>query len=172
MSDLVWYVARTNIRCEDRAKKGLKAAEIVVYLPMEPVWRGRGKDREKVERPLLSRHLFFAVPNGENRFEEVRTTDGIEAILTCGRYGPPQPVRYREIAIVQTAQGELEDAFENATRAAERKATMKDDTDEFVERLKAAKPDERALMIVELLGRGTKARVPLAELQKLAYTGS
>jgi transcription antitermination factor NusG len=174
--DLAWYAVRTNIRCEERARMGLQGlAGVVAYLPRESVLRGRGSDRKVVQRPFLPRHLFVGMDG--NRFEAVRTTDGVESILSAGRFAPPQPVRWREIAIIQTAEGEVEDEFQRKLANDKRAQDLADrgkepvDTDEFVERLKAAAPEDRPSIVIEMLSRGAKAKLPLADLQRLAYAG-
>jgi transcription antitermination factor NusG len=155
-----------------RARQGLLVLSgVVPYLPVECIVRGRGARRYVAQRPFLPRHIFVGMEG--NRFEAVRTTDGVESILSAGRFAPPQAVRWREIAIIQTAEGELEDAFqrkwEGQRRADIPREKPPEDTDEFIERLKAAQPNERVPIVYELLARGSKARLPLAELQKLAY---
>jgi transcription antitermination factor NusG len=143
----------------------LEAVGLRVYLPREPVWRGRGPDKQKVYRPLLGGHLFVAFRRGENHFEAIRNANGVALILRDGPGLPPAEVPWRSIAIVQTVEGELEDDF---ARRAARKRRYGDDTSEFIEAVKAAPPDKRAEQILALLGRGNKARMKLETLREIA----
>src|SRR5215207_736693 len=149
---LAWFCARTTIRGEERARIGLEGIGMIVYLPREPIWRGRGLEKEKAYRPLLARHLFVAFPRDENHFKAIGDMDGVERLLRDGRWNPPTEVPWRALAIVQTVEGELEEEFER--RAARAKRKYGDDTCEFIERIKAAAPDRRAEEILALLGRG------------------
>lgn len=183
---LSWYVCRSNIRCEEKARDSLKRLryrddgedrQLVVYLPMEFVVRGRGKERRTIERPLISRHLFFGFHAG-NPFEAVRDADGVESILSMGRFGPPQRVPPWALFSIQVAEGELEDEFraKEAKRKASELAALRlaetgrpaDDTDEFIVALKTAPADRRGEVVYSMLGRGARARLKLQDLQIVA----
>jgi hypothetical protein len=163
---LVWFCAQAFPRQEGLAVRGLEAlGRLKVYLPVEPVWKGRGKERRKEYRPLLSRYLFVAFRAGENHFDAIEKTLGVARILRHGPGLPPAEVPWRVLAVVQTVEGELEDDFER--RAAKAKRRYGDDTSEFIEKVKAAPPEKRAEQILSMLGRGAKARVKQGDLATL-----
>lgn len=192
---LTWYCVRTERAREEMARDAInRLPGVVVRLPIFPVIRGRGDDRKRVDLPLIPRHLLVGIREGENRFAEVeraraviqhesgRTTE-IELTLSFLRLTPassPAVVRIADMARLEAAEGEMIDAVEarlaeyrdealrRARRLANPKAAPPDDTDELIERLKSTAEEERVRALYEMLGRGSQARLKLADLQRVA----
>jgi hypothetical protein len=162
---LMWFCVRAMPRREEWVRKGLESLGLTVYLPREPYWKGRGKDKTKLYRPLLSRHLFVAFRRGENHFGAIERTLGVDRLLRDSPVSAPAEVPWSALAIVQTVEGELDDEFDR--RAAKSRRKYGDDTSDFIEAVKAAPPEKRAEQIISLLGRGTKARVKQGDLATL-----
>lgn len=163
---LQWYVVRSNIRAEEKARAGLERLGLVVYLPVELDNRRIGKERREIERPLISRHLFVGCRQGSYPFEAIRKINGVETILSAGgRHGPPQEVSYRDMARIQTAEEELKDEYRRKQERRRKKPSRT--PDEVIETLKAASPDQRGEVILSMLGKG-KVTMKLQDLQRIA----
>jgi transcription antitermination factor NusG len=164
---LAWYCARTVAHREDRAREGLEALGLVVYLPLETVnlHRSRGKDRRVVEtiRPLIPRHLFIGVEPQGAPWRAIKETDGVERLLSAERNGAPSQVPWRAIAIVQTVEGELRDDFER--RKAKTRTKRGPKPDEVIAALKAAEPDERASILWSYVEKGHGVKLKLGDLK-------
>lgn len=100
--DAPWYAVYTNIRCEFRAYRGLKAKGFDVFFPTYEKQVGRhGRKKHMKTCPTLSRYVFVAVEQiGANNFREVRSTDGVESILT-GSDGEPVRIPPEMLAMIR-----------------------------------------------------------------------
>lgn len=118
MSDIRWYVVRTNPQCEDRARASLETAGFVSFLPKmkketrhprTKVWRTR-------EYPLLTRYLFLGMEKGREHWGYVRKCDGVECVL--GINGTPMmvPSRHVEAFINAQATGEYDQMRRSSTK--------------------------------------------------------
>jgi transcriptional antiterminator RfaH len=99
---LRWYVVRSNVNCEQRAAKGLRAAGFQVFLPMRKVVIRHARKTQEVERPLFVRYLFVGLDLARHRWYPVRSTHGVESILGDG--GVPHPVPDAEVRKIMRAQ--------------------------------------------------------------------
>ena len=103
-----WFVARTNIKCENRAELGLSACGYRTFCPKMTRWVTHARVRRVVERPLIARHLFVEIDPNKDGFGEVRSTDGVESLL--GVAGTPVVVqsRFVEEFLRRQLQGEFD----------------------------------------------------------------
>lgn len=77
-----WYALHTNIKCEFRAQFGLDGKGFRTFLPLMTRWISHARVRKIVQRPLLSRYLFVELDPNQQSFEDVRRTDGVEAVVS------------------------------------------------------------------------------------------
>ena len=104
----LWYVVRTNIKCEKRALAALTAAGYEAYLPLmrRDVVHHRTKKVVTKELVLFNRYLFVAQPARGADWFRLRRCDGVEAVLGAnGRY---LPVDARAVEAFRQAEAELE----------------------------------------------------------------
>jgi len=80
--DFAWYVAYTNIKCEQRARMELCAKGFAVYLPTFLREIRHARRVNVVERPLFPRYLFVGFDINRDPWTEVRRTDGVERLLS------------------------------------------------------------------------------------------
>ena len=104
----LWYVVRTNIKCEKRALAALIAAGYEAYLPLmrRDVVHHRTKKLITREFVLFNRYLFVAQPAVGADWFRLRRCDGVEAVLGSG--GRYQPVDARAVEAFRRAEVELE----------------------------------------------------------------
>ncbi|GGD30883.1 transcription termination/antitermination protein NusG [Aureimonas glaciei] len=111
MSDLRWYVLRSNPNCEDRAQASLEAAGFVSFIPKYRRERRHKRTKEWLikEYPLFSRYLFLGLEPGREHWGQVRKCDGVESAVNIN--GTPLRVSAHEIQQVIDAQatGEFDD---------------------------------------------------------------
>lgn len=91
----MWFVIRTNVKCEDKAERNLRAAGFGTYAPWQRFEKwNRRKNRHIVhERRIVPRYLFIDV--GPVAVEDVpwgtiRACEGVECVL--GVNGRPVPL--------------------------------------------------------------------------------
>lgn len=102
-----WFVVRTNPRCETRAVKGLQERGFSTYLPVETKWRRSGRDRKRVDSPLMVGYLFAALAPGQSIYD-VRRTDGVHSVV--GVNGTPIAVDPWQV--LRYAAAEVAGAFD------------------------------------------------------------
>ena len=104
----LWYVVRTNIKCEKRALAALTGAGYEAYLPLmrRDVVHHRTKKVVTKELVLFNRYLFVAQPARDADWFRLRRCDGVETVLGAnGRY---LPVDARAVEAFRQAEAELE----------------------------------------------------------------
>lgn len=99
-----WFVVRTNIKCEDRATKSLRAARYRVYVPVMKKTIIHHRTKQPINRrfKLFNRYIFVSMAADNLDFGNVRACDGVEAIL--GIEGKPYEVSRQDVAHFMMAQ--------------------------------------------------------------------
>lgn len=88
---MAWYVVRTNIKCEDKAERNLKAAGFRTYAPWQKFERYSHRKHVWLqwELRLTPRYLFLEVPDTDVPWKVIRDCEGVEHVLgvdeSCGK---------------------------------------------------------------------------------------
>ncbi|WP_298700938.1 transcription termination/antitermination NusG family protein [uncultured Brevundimonas sp.] len=98
-----WFVVRTNARCERKALNGLQERGFTTYMPVEAKWRRNGRERKRVEGPLMVGYLFAALEPGQSIYD-LRRTDGVHSVV--GVNGTPIQVSPWDILRFAAAEDE------------------------------------------------------------------
>jgi len=100
---MTWYIIRSASQREARAEASLVEAGFSAYLPRMARWRwgARSKQKRRIEGPLFPGYLFVEVPPPE-RFDVVRSADGVHAFLTRG--GQPASISTRVVEALRQAE--------------------------------------------------------------------
>lgn len=79
----LWYVVQTNIKCEERATKSLRAAGYRVYMPKMKKTITHHRTKKRIDRyfTLFNRYIFVGISSDNLDFGNVRKCDGVETIL-------------------------------------------------------------------------------------------
>jgi len=127
-----WFVVRTNIRCERRASRSLRAAGYRVYWPQmrRSSIHHRTKKRIFKRLGLLVGYVFVRMTrlsrDGRPDWYTLRSCDGVECVL--GIDGKPISVRRDDIADLMRRQRQrkFDDVYlERLARVGRRKALLK-----------------------------------------------
>lgn len=112
----MWYVIRTNVKCEEKAERNLRAAGFRTYAPWQRFerWNRRKNCHILHERRIVPRYLFLDVGNrtiNEVPWGVIRACEGVECVL--GVNGTPAPLseksaRAREFSDVEKLQAIME----------------------------------------------------------------
>lgn len=99
-----WYVVRTNVRCEDRAARSLRAERFRVYVPKmrKSVFQRRQRVMTVRHFALFNRYIFVTCRRGAMDWYKLALCDGVESVL--GINGKPAPVPDAEVAGFMLAQ--------------------------------------------------------------------
>lgn len=104
MKERHWYVVRTNIKCEERAAKSLRAARIRVYVPKMRMTTYHHRTKKRIDKrfTLFNRYLFVSFDPSDLCFGRARDCDGVESFL--GVNGTPFRVSRKDVAHFMLAQ--------------------------------------------------------------------
>ncbi len=175
---LQWYVIYTKPRQEREVRERLKALEIEIYLPMCPLARRRA-ERARAEgrralapRALFPRYLFCHIDLEQVELERLRWTPGVVNLLMFdGQYARvPEPV----IAHIRARLASFADERRFVFEPGQRVRLPEDHPLARMEALfeKPCSDKKRAYVLLEVLGRLTRAEVALDDLEPaegLAY---
>lgn len=159
-----WYAVMSNIRCEERAKAGLMARGFRCFLPVERRWVRHARTKEAVNRPLLSRYLFVETDANQRGFFEIRTTDGVEAVLCNGDVPAPMPSGLVEEFIRRQLKGEFDQVAREAMPIGARIKIMDGQFEDFFATVVSFKRSGGEIL-AELIGKKTRTRVSLLSVR-------
>lgn len=158
-----WYVVQTKPRQEFRAREHLARQGFRCLLPLLQVEKIRRHARVWAEEPLFARYLFIELGGADANWSVLRSTRGVSRLVEFG--GVPArlpggwigtflacerlPVRRlfapgERVAVAHGPLAGLEGIFESPDGEA------------------------RAIVLLELLGRSCRAKVPLEALRRAA----
>lgn len=166
---MIWFCAYTD-RCGERAvaMRLRQEAQLMAYLPIEPIVRKARGQRSVSSRPLIPRHVFFGTPDPTGAtFATVRALRGVRSILSVFTDGSPSRLRHGDIELFADVVQAIHDRFEQRERWRSETAKRKYDTEAVVNYLRSANANARIDLLYDLIGRGNKALLNLGDAQRL-----
>lgn len=159
-----WFLAQTRPNADQMAKRNLQRQGFATFQPMEMrsiVRRGR---LLKQLRPFFSGYLFVSHPSDAPPWSLVNSTYGISRLVKFGDQLIPVPVSVmadlftacQENAIISREQGpDVGDRIE----------VLHGPLASFVGKLERLSPDERAVILLDIIGKQTRVVVTQAYLR-------
>jgi len=156
-----WYVVYTQPNGESRARANLLRQGYEVYLPRYRRRRTHARKTDVVERPLFPRYLFVALDTMFTRWRPILSTFGVCDLVRNGDVPTPLP----EGVIEEIRAGESGRAFDatdqlSGARIGDPVRILKGPFADLVGRLQSAADGERVVLLLELLGREVRMRLP------------
>lgn len=148
-----WYLIQTKPRQEARAEENLRRQNFDCYRPQKQ----RGASDGKAEEPLFPGYLFIRLDRQLDNWYPIRSTRGVARVVSFG--GEPTPIRDElieqlrqrlAVSAVETPQ------FQPGERVQLRGGSFHDLEAIFI----SADGDERSVILLNLLQREQKVRVP------------
>ena len=159
-----WYLAQTRPNAGEIAKRNLHRQGFKTFQPMEIrsiVRRGRFVEQR---RPFFTGYLFVSYPAPSAPWSLVNSTYGIARLVRFG--DRPAPVPERVMADLLAA------CDENAIISVEQGLAVGDTVEvlrgplaSFVGELERHSPDERAVILLDIIGKQTRVMVNKADLR-------
>lgn len=120
-----WFVVRTNIQCEEKAARSLRAARYRVYVPKMRKTIIHHRTKKQLDRHfiLFNRYIFVAFDAGNLDYGRARKCDGVETILGIEMDGKPFEVSRAMIANIMLTQRNGE--FNNVSPKSRKDASTK-----------------------------------------------
>lgn len=156
-----WFAVHTQIRAETTALENLLRQGYRVYLPRCRTWISHARRRQLALRPLFPRYLFAAVDRPAMRWRPIISTVGVSDLVRVG--DRPAPVAEEIIETIRAR--EREGCFDRpqsapGLRPGELVRVTGGAFAEMVGRLAELQDNERVIVLLDLLGRAVRARLP------------
>jgi transcriptional antiterminator RfaH len=164
-----WYVAHTQPQGEAKACWNLGNQGFVVYLPRYLKRRRHARRTDWVLAPLFPRYIFIGMNLAVARWRAIRSTVGIAGLICqCDQ---PMPVPFGIVETIQARGNEkgvvtllTEPAFGKGERVHITEGTLRGLNGLF----ESVTDEERVVILLDLLGREVRVRVPLAAVRAVA----
>lgn len=159
-----WFLVQTKANASAIARRNLERQGFAVFQPMERrtiARRGRFVDQI---RPYFGGYLFVSYPTSTPPWSLVNSTYGVSRLVSFG--GRPAPVPGQIIASLQDS------CDENGTISLDRSISPGDEVEiavgamkDFVGRVEHLAPNDRAIVLLDFMGKQTKMVVNKAHLR-------
>jgi transcriptional antiterminator RfaH len=164
-----WYVAHTQPQAEAKACWHLRNQGFIVYLPRYMKRRRHARYVHWVSVPLFPRYLFIGMDLTVARWRAIRSTSGIARLISDGDQPTPVPS-----SIVKTLQARENEKgvvtlpaiplFEKGERIHITDGALRGLSGLF----DGMTDEERVIVLLDLLQRQVRVRVPLETVQAVA----
>lgn len=159
-----WFAVHTQSCREAAAERHLANQGFATYLPRYLKTRRHARRVEQVAAPLFPRYLFVAIDLGAQRWRSINGTVGVLGIVRAGEQ--PLPVSGAVIAAIRAR--EAEDGLIHLASPGFRSGQSVRITDgpmaDIEALFEAMADDQRAILLVNLLGRAVRVRVPVPQI--------
>jgi transcriptional antiterminator RfaH len=159
IADARWYVVQTHPHGERKAAAHLKRQGFDVYLPRYLKRRRHARRVDTVAAPLFPRYLFVAIDMMTQRWRAVRSTIGVNDIVSFGE----DPIAVQDDVIAQLRQREdgagLVQLGRPAFARGDKVRVLDGAFSEYLAVFDAMTDHERVSVLIDLLGR--KVRVAM-----------
>jgi transcriptional antiterminator RfaH len=159
MSD--WFVVYTQPNGEARALANLRRQGYEAYLPRCRRSRRHARKVDTVERPLFPRYLFVAFDLMRARWRPILSTFGVCDLVRHG----DTPQRLPEGVVEEIRAGEAAHRFDapdplSGAAAGAAVRILAGPFADLIGKLQAAAESERVTLLLDLLGREVRLRLP------------
>jgi transcriptional antiterminator RfaH len=156
-----WFVVYTQPNGEARALANLRRQGFEAYLPRYRRRRSHARRVDTVERPLFPRYLFVALDLMRARWRPILSTFGVCDLVRQG----DTPQKLPEGVVDEIREGEEAhsfDALDPLAGAAPGAAVriLVGPFADLIGKLQAAAESERVTLLLDLLGREVRLRLP------------
>lgn len=164
-----WCAVLTQARGEDKASFHLRRQGYSVFLPRYLKRRRHARRVDWVPAPLFPRYVFVAIEPGVTGWRAIRSTVGV-ADLVCFGGGPAAvpPAVIAEIAARQDERGLVAVNPVEGLRPGDRVQVVAGPFSDVEGLFQCAGDDERVTILLDLMGRQVKARLPLEAVSACA----
>jgi transcriptional antiterminator RfaH len=157
-----WYAVHTHPKGESAALVNLERQGFEAYLPLYKKRRSHARKVDFVSTPLFPRYLFVAMDVEQARWRSIRSTMGVVHLVCHGDH--PVAIPEGVVESIQARQGEdgmvaldLPPPFKTGERIRVAQGALRDVEGIF----ECLSDDQRVIVLLDLLGRKVRVRVPL-----------
>ena len=156
-----WYVARTKAQSERKALHHLLRQDFAAYLPSYLKRRRHARRTDWVPAPLFPRYLFVNFDAAAVRWRAISSTLGVDRLICADEF----PLAVPEGVVEDIQARENDEGYVPLGRrllfgAGDRVQVLSGALADLVGRFDCASDDERVYVLLDLLGRQVRVRVP------------
>lgn len=163
-----WFAIRTQPRKEQVAKKHYEQQDFIVYLPLILTIRRHARRIDKIPRPLFPGYIFLHLSKEDRRWSTIGSTIGAIGPVRFGEYYPPVPDWFIEGLRVRGDEKGLiflGSQYGSTFKPGDRVSVVLGNL-EYIEGIfQAARGEDRAMILMEILHRQVSTLVPLLALK-------
>ncbi len=161
-----WYVAQTIPHAEEKASYHLRRQDFRVYLPYYRKRRRHARRTDWVNRALFPSYLFIKMDPEWTQWRCINSTVGIRRLVSQGERPAPVPRGVVEQIIAREDEAGL--VRMDRLRPFRAGEPLQIATGAFRDRVglfECLSDDDRVTVLLDLLGREVRVRVPLANVE-------
>jgi len=159
-----WYVVRTKPRQEATAETNLRQQGYGCMLPMMRGWRRRKGQRMTVTEPCFPGYVFAELELGNSDLGPIRSSRGVSGLVRFGERIPPLPQGFMaELLRCMDTEGLVEGAARDF-QPGEQVSVVDGPLTGYHAVFEAHDGDQRAILLLDMLGRQQRVRIPKAAL--------
>ncbi len=158
-----WYLIQTKPRQEARAEEHLLRQHFECYRPLKASAATRSAQGAKAGEPLFPGYLFIRLDSTHDNWYPIRSTRGVNRVVSFG--GQPTPVRDELIEQLRQRLAQDERATVASFKPGERVQVSGGSFSEIEAIFVSSDGEERSVILLNLLQREQKVRVPTRYLQ-------
>ncbi len=162
---IAWYVVYTHPHAETKVLAHLERQGFRAYLPSYRTRRRHARKVEDVRRPLFPRYLFVAFDEIRERWRPILSTVGVCSMVRHGERPTPVPSEIVEAIRAGEDAGSFDRTAAGATLGDGDPVRIIDGPfADLIGRFCALADGERVIVLLDLLGRQVRARLPLEDV--------
>jgi len=162
-----WYVIHTKPRQENRALSNLQQQGYQCYLPMIAIEKITRERLHVIEEPLFPRYLFISLNAsryGQN-WSPIRSTWGVSGLVSFGT--EPAKINSALIDLLRQQEQGLSEDPQRLFSAGEGLLVAEGPFAGFEAIYQMASGENRAMVLIELMGKSAQMQIAPASLRKL-----
>ena len=158
-----WYLIQTKPRQEARAEEHLLRQHFECYRPVKTSSPSRGAPIARTGEALFPGYLFIRLDCIHDNWYPIRSTRGVSRVVSFG--GQPTPVRDELIAQLRQRLAQSESGRTATFSPGDRVQVSGGSFSEIEAIFVSSDGEERSVILLNLLQREQKVRVPTRYLQ-------
>jgi len=164
-----WYVVQTHAMAEEKAAFNLKRQGYGAYLPQYLKKRSHARHVDWVARPLFPCYLFVEMDVEATQWQAIRSTIGVSHFICLGELPAPVPEGVVEAIIArENEEGHVELSLGDLFKKGQEIEITSGPMAEFSAIFDCVDDKDRVFVLMSLLGRQVRVRVPLGAVRASA----
>ncbi|MEE4317748.1 MAG: transcriptional activator RfaH [Erythrobacter sp.] len=162
-----WHLAQVKPNADKIATRNLERQNFLTFQPLERRTQVRGGRFVTSLRPFFPGYIFLSCPEAAAPWSLVNSTYGVARLVSFG--GKPAPVPEGIIAGLMAACGEDGTiTVSHQLQPGDLVAVTSGPFASLVGKIVRLTPDQRALVLIDFMGKQTRVRLPATDLRPAA----